>query len=80
MGIQRHCQWSYNGSTGVNQRLHLVHLDELVNSKPDDDNEGRICEVVKIPLRLDLSNIHAGDNVNILYNRYGQVEMIEKIK
>lgn len=80
MGVQRHVNWSYNGSTGVNQRLHLVRLDELINQKPDDDNEGRFCEVVKVPLRVDLHDVHAGDNIEIFYNRFGQVEYIQKVK
>lgn len=80
LGIQRHVNWTYNGSSGVNQRLHVVNIEQMKNQNPDDDNEGRRVEVVKVPLRIDLSGIHPNDDVSIFYNRFGQVDQIERVK
>lgn len=79
-GVQRNVKWSYQGQTGVNQRLHLVQEEKMSNRNQGDDNEGFYVEVLKVPLRVDLSNIHPNDIVSVFYNKYGQVEQIQKVK
>lgn len=79
MGVQRHVKWAYQGKTGVNQRLHVVGFEQMINRESDDDNEGRIVENIKVPLRCDLSHVHANDFVEIYYNRYGQVDIVKKV-
>lgn len=79
-GVQRNVKWLYQGQTGVNQRLHLVQEEKMTNKNLGDDNEGFYVEVVKVPLRVDLSNIHPNDIVSVFYNRFGQVEQIQKVK
>lgn len=73
-GIQRHVKWSYNGQTGENQRLHVMYDQPL--QSPD---EGYRVESIKVPSKVDLSKIKAGDVIEIYFNRYGAVDQVVKV-
>lgn len=75
-GIQHDVKWTYQGNTGSNQRLHVIHTDNPLPA-PDD---GYRVESIKIKKDFDLSSFQAGDEVNIFYDRYGNVEQIIKVK
>lgn len=76
-GVQRHCEWSYQGKTGVNQRLHVVLPEPMINrTGSKDDNEGNQVICIKVPETLSLRDVHVGDIVDIFYNRFGNPESV----
>lgn len=70
-GIQRKVHWIYKDQEGYNQRLHIMYPDQLTG-----DDEGYRVEAIKIPLKIDLSSIHPGNEVEIYFNRFGAVESV----
>ena len=51
------------------RELHVLYSDKNV--------EGTAVDKIFVSSRIETGHIHVGDNINIFYNRYGQVDFIE---
>lgn len=76
-GIQKHHEWSYQGKTGKNHRLHCVQIKEMFKTS---NNEGRKVEVIKVPDSVDIDWLKPGDDISIEFSRYGAFVSIKKME
>lgn len=80
IGIERNIPYDFQGHKGVTNRLYLIDPDESSYSRDNgSDFIGRKCEFVKVPRSFNVNDFAVGDEINVFYNRYGQVEQIQLI-
>lgn len=68
VGIQR-SKGEYNGFKFDNYKLHC-----LVPASSDKEQEGQLCEIVKVPVAMfEASKVTVGDEITPLYDKFGRL-------
>lgn len=81
IGIERNIPYDFNGRQGVTNRFYLMDCDDQSFSRDNGSSFiGRHAEFVKVPKSVKLDDFGLGDKINVFYNRYGQIEEIQKVK
>ena len=70
MGFSGVREGDYQGRHWQNRQLFVQHLE------PAKDVIGEQCEVLKIPVSVDISSLGIGQSCNVYFNRYGRVDSI----
>lgn len=73
-GIQYVVKWHYQDKSGTNQRIHVMYPDKL--EAPD---QGFRVESIKVNNRVQLQGLHANDDIEIYFDRFGNVESVVKV-
>lgn len=78
VGIEKNIPWSMEGRSGKSNRLYCEDTKESAYTRQNGAQfEGKHIEIVKIPSSIDASQFAVGDEINVYYNRFGNVETID---
>lgn len=73
LGISEKRKGEYNGRPWSNTLIFAVNFDA------QHIKEGVWVDTLKVPDRIDISSLKVGDEVNVYYNRYGNIDVISKV-
>lgn len=77
VGIEKNIPWTYEGRSGVTNRLYTIDAeDQNYTNSRGAQLIGKRIEVVKLPSAISPDAFMPGDEIQVFYNRYGQVEAI----
>lgn len=77
VGIESNIPWEYQGRSGLTNRLYTIDAeDQDYTSQRGAHLRGKRIEVVKLPASIAPDAFMPGDEIQVFYNRYGQVEAI----
>lgn len=79
-GIEKDIPYDYQGHKGVTNRFYVMDKEPTTRSRENGSSfVGQRTEFIKVPKSVNIDDFGLADVIRVYYNRYGQVDYIEKV-
>ena len=63
---------TFQGREWSHVKLYVTHEDPTIN-----DLNGDVAECLKIPEKININGLNPGDTIDVEFNRFGKVSVVE---